>query len=640
MASTSVDGLASGIKYNEIIDAMINADRASTAVMEKRKDTFQARLEAVRGLNTRLLSHQLDLASLSRPTLYTGRTASTSNAAALTATATGQASTGVYQFEVLSVAKASQVATAAQASASTNLGAGTIDLRLGAGAITTVAIDAGSSSLTSIAQAINAKNIGINASVINDSGGARLLLASRDTGTASAITVSAGGALTAAFSGLSTVQAAADAQVRIGSGGGAITLTQSNNTFKDVVQGVTLTAVAAGSSTITVGADTQGVKSAVKTFIESYNGIVQYMKDNAAYDPATNKAGVLFSEGDVRTRFNAVTQSLLQAVPGRPLDAATLTSIGVTIDRQSGKLSLDESVLDAKLAADPSGVSRIFANGGTSSDPGIQFALISDKTKVTAPFAVVITQAASQAKVSGTADLDASTVIGPANRDMTLTVNGRDYQVTLAAGSYTTQQLAAHVQSVFDQAITVAADKVKISLEGDRLAITGSGYGLTSSLQVAGSANSALRLGTAKRFGQDVEGTINGVAASGAGQTLTGATGTTAEGLRMTVTATAPIAAATMTVTKGLAQSASEKVKAMTDGTFGLLAQKQTTLQKTVDTIDKSIAAADIRLQQRRARYTAQFQAMEKSINQSNSLSSFFAGQVKGFENAASAASK
>ena len=75
----------------------------------------------------------------------------------------------------------------------------------------------------------------------------------------------------------------------------------------------------------------------------------------------------------------------------------------------------------------------------------------------------------------------------------------------------------------------------------------------------------------------------------------------------------------------------------MTDGSNGVLIQKQDSLEKTLATLTKSITAADERLATRRKRYQAQFLAMEKSINASNSLSSYITSQIKGFENAAAA---
>ena len=73
----------------------------------------------------------------------------------------------------------------------------------------------------------------------------------------------------------------------------------------------------------------------------------------------------------------------------------------------------------------------------------------------------------------------------------------------------------------------------------------------------------------------------------------------------------------------------------LTDATSGALGQRIDGLNKTVEDMGKQITKADARLEIRRARYTRQFQAMEKSINSANSLGNFLTGQVKGFENAA-----
>ena len=636
-SGTSVSGLSSGIDSASIIDALIKADRSSTSVLEKRRDTFQARLDGVRLLNTRLLSHQLDLASLNAPSLYSARSATSSNNSALTATASSAATAGTYQFEVITLAKAGQVATASQGSASSTIGAGTIALQLGGGAVTNLTIDSANSSLNGIAQAINAAGFGASASVLNDGSGFRLMLTSSATGTANAVSVTGGGGLSGLFSGMSTLQAAADAQLRIGSGGGAVTITQASNTFSGVVQGVELKVSGAGVSTVTVGVDGGNALAAAKRFVSSYNDIVQFMKDNASYDSATNRAGPLFAEGTIRNGVSTITQALLSSSAGGTQSLGTLTAIGVTLDRATGKLVLDETAFQDKMAANPAGVAKVFSNSGTSSDAGVQFGSLTQKTATGSPFVVVTTQAATQPLAPGSADVDGTTVISAANRDLSVKINGRSYQVVLADGSYTGTQLSAHLQTVLDQKITTLADRVKVGFDGARLSLSGLGYGLSSTIQVEGTstANSSLRLSTAIAYGQDVAGTINGVVATGVGQTLTGAAGTTAEGLRLLVTAGAPVAGATVTVAKGLAQLASERVKQMTDGSSGTMANLQTSLDGNVKTLNKSIDAADARLIIRKKRYQSQFLAMEKSIQSSNSLGNYLTGQIKGFENAA-----
>jgi flagellar capping protein FliD len=73
----------------------------------------------------------------------------------------------------------------------------------------------------------------------------------------------------------------------------------------------------------------------------------------------------------------------------------------------------------------------------------------------------------------------------------------------------------------------------------------------------------------------------------------------------------------------------------MTDSTTGALVNLQDSLTSNINTLTKSVDAADARLAIRRTRYQNQFLAMEKSIQSSNSLSNYLTGQIKGFENAA-----
>ena len=67
----------------------------------------------------------------------------------------------------------------------------------------------------------------------------------------------------------------------------------------------------------------------------------------------------------------------------------------------------------------------------------------------------------------------------------------------------------------------------------------------------------------------------------------------------------------------------------------GAFTAKEQGLQASIDKISESITKADARIEQRRARYTRQFQTMERLINQSNSLGNMITGQIKGYENMA-----
>ncbi len=645
MATASVDGLSSGIKWNDIIDAMVKADRASTAVLERRKAGIQAKVDGVRTFNSKMLNLQLDSSGLNRPSLFNTRTASSSNESALSVSATTAATPGTYTFDVVTVARAHQVATTGVASSTSNLGDGTLNIQLGGGITTTLNFAAGSSSLDNIASAINGASLGVTASVVNEGTGAnpfRLIVTSSATGTANAITITPGGNLATGMGTFSTTQAATDARVRVGSGSGAVSVTQSTNVFKDILPGITLTAKQDGVSgvSVTVGSNPGDAKSAIKTFVDTYNGAVQFIADNASYDATSKKAGVLFSESDIRSRFQSITSTLLSPVKNLPIDLATLSSVGITVDRSSGKLVIDEALLDSKMASNPGGVAKIFTNSGTSTDPGIRFAAMNDKTDPTSAFTVDVTQVASQAVTSSTVDVAANVTVDGTNRDLKLTVNGRDYTVALTAGSYTQQQLTDHLQAVLNQKITNNADRIKVSLSSNRISLTSLNYGSGSTIQVDGTstANALLALDATKKFGADVQGRINGTFVIGSGQILRGADGTAAAGLALTVTAAANLNGASVTASKGLIQLVSERLKGLTDSTKGAFTIKEQGLQASIDKITSSITKADERMEQRKVRYTRQFQTMERLINQSNSLGSMISGQIKGFENMAKGA--
>ena len=96
---TGVDGLASGIQTTEIVDALIAAARTSTRNSRTRQTVLSARLEAVQGFNTRMLSAQLDLTSLRAGTVFNSNDRRTSSASSvLTGSANSNAVQGNYSF--------------------------------------------------------------------------------------------------------------------------------------------------------------------------------------------------------------------------------------------------------------------------------------------------------------------------------------------------------------------------------------------------------------------------------------------------------------------------------------------------------------------------------------------------------------
>lgn len=635
---TGVDGLASGIQTTEIVDAMISAARNSTRVQENRMQFLEARLEAVRGFNTRLLSAQLDLTNLRSGSAFGAMTATPSNASVLSASANSTAVQGNYSFQVTQLAQAHQVATKAQASRGADLGAGTLTLQLGSGSPVELNLDADSSSLDDVAAAINAAGAGVSAYVVEQTGAEpfRLIMQSAETGLASEISLTGTGGMESLFNDpiaqtLDTITEAQDAELSMGSGAGALTFSSATNAFSQVIPGVTINAQSLGSSSLSVGRDVSGASSAISTFVESLNGAIDYLNANTEVDPEGENTGILLSETDLRRSLDGVIRELFSAVPGLPQSLNNVTSIGMGLDRNTGRVTLDEAALNARLASDPNGVAKLFNNSGTSSNPGVQFASISSDTNAESPFAIEITQAAEQATTTG-ADVAAGVTIDNSNKAFSLAVNGRSYAMNLAEGTYTRDQLVSHLQTVLNEQVS-NQDQVVVGLNGDQLTLSTSRYGSSSTIDVgSSSANAVLGFATGLRSGQDVAGTINGQAATGTGQILTGNEGD-GKGLSLIVTANAPVASATVNVSVGLGQRLGSRFSLLTDNQNGSITQKENSLTSSITNIDEQIKKVDARLEVRREGLLREFRTMETLIGQLQSQQSFLAGAIDSWSN-------
>ncbi len=636
MPLNSVGGLISGLKTNDIVDAMIKADRAATAVLERKQKTFESRLEAVRSYNTRLLTAQIDSASLKRPSTFRSRIATSSAPTAVTATASSNAVVSSSTIDILAIAKAHQIATPGVANAISSNGAGTFTLQVGNNAAKVISPT--DTSLDGLAQAINLADAGVTASVLNDgsTGGTpyRLVIQSKQTGSANGISISGSGGLTTLFAAPTTLTPAQDASLRIGSGPSAITIGKGSNTVTDVVPGVTLNLISAANGvTIGVAADTALVKPAVKSFVESMNKAIGYLNDNTGFNAETRTGGILQSDTGLRRALDTAMRAFTGVVPGLPLSLNTMSAVGITIDKQTGKLVLDEPLFDAKLAADPTGVANLFLNGGTSSDVGVQIATVSEKTVAGQALAVDITTAAAQARVGSTADITAdgsgNVTIDGTNNTLQLTINGRAVTATLASGIYTRAGVAEQAATAINAQVTSQGDRVVAGLSGNAFDLRTVFFGSAVSLKVTGgSANGVLNLDTSDHSGVNVAGSIAGVAATGSGQVLTGAVGSSAEGMSLSVSVAGPTLGITVTPRKGAAQQISEKLLAMTNGDTGSVTQGQLQLQKSIDQMKEQVAKVDIRLEARRSRYLIRFARMETLLQQYQSQGSFISGQI------------
>lgn len=358
MATITSAGIGSGLNVTELVGQLVAAERAPADNRLKAMETStKAQISAFGSIKSALSGVESALKKLDGAGGLPGRKATVGADAGFTASAGTSAALGAYSVIVEKLATAHKLQSAAAASDS-QIGNGTLTLKVGDGDAFDVTIEAGKGTLADIRDAINAQAAGkgVSATLINGTSGQVLVLNSSTTGSAGALTISAsggnGGLSVLATSGgtMTEVTAAQDAVVQVD----GITRTSSSNTVADLVDGITLNLTKAKPGeafSLEVASDASTLKASMLGFISAYNTALGALRTQSAAGGEGKTAGPL--SGDAAPR--AITASLRNAIGN---NYAELSALGLKT-AVDGSLSLDGTKFDTALAANPGAVKNL-----------------------------------------------------------------------------------------------------------------------------------------------------------------------------------------------------------------------------------------------------------------------------------------
>jgi flagellar hook-associated protein 2 len=364
MAAISFSGLISGLNSGQMIDQLVSAERSQADTYTQQQSDLSAQNHIVTTLSTALASLGTAVEGMKLDSELQLRTASASDshvsvAAAADATATS------HTIRVLDTAVAQVVSSRPLASQDAGvLGAGGVALQVGTGTPVNITWDA-TDSLSSIASRINNANAGVAASVLYDGTSYRLVMTAQSTGKAGSVKYTDSGDNLALSDPVNEKVPARDADLMID----GIEVKRSKNVIDDAIPGVTITAVSKQAASdpdtnVTVAVDSNGLKSMLDSLVSAYNTVVGQINGQLAYTgngTTPQPTNTLFGDSTLR-QLQTSLGSLVTANYG----GADPSTLGLTIG-QDGTLSLDESKLDAAIAADPNAVSKMFVAGGLAS---------------------------------------------------------------------------------------------------------------------------------------------------------------------------------------------------------------------------------------------------------------------------------
>jgi flagellar hook-associated protein 2 len=361
-------GISTGADWNSIINQLLAIERAPLDTLEVREAEIQQQISDYGLLKSAVDTFRSTVEDLTSSTGLAVFSTSTSDESVVTVSADETAAVSSYDIEVNTLASGDKLASTAYTDSNTAVGTGTLSVTVD-GTTMNLTVDGSNNTLAGLRDAINSAsdNPGVTATILNESGGSRLILTSNDTGAANAITVSftdddgndsdASGLSRLFYIGVGgdglaeQVETAQDASLTID----GFTVTSASNSVTGAISGVTVELVAAGSASIGITRDNSGIEEKIQGLVDAYNTILD------EFDAMEQSS--LGRDSSLRRMRQGFVDILNQnaTVDGA---AAYLFEIGITRDRE-GVLSLDSSDLTDALVNDFDRVAQILTDETT-----------------------------------------------------------------------------------------------------------------------------------------------------------------------------------------------------------------------------------------------------------------------------------
>ena len=406
-SANSGTGLGSGIDVNAFVQAALANDQASIAQLQNEQSNINAQSKTLAQITSDLNALQSAVFALNDPLgSLAAESATSSNTAVFTASASSTAVPGAHTIAVNNLATTSSYFTDPVASSSTALGTGSFQVQVGSATPVTITVDSTNNTLDKLTAIINNLGIGVRASVINDANGARLALVSETTGAPGDITVSGN------TTSLNFTKAVTGTNASLVVDGAPISST--SNAVNGVINGVTINLASASpntSATLTVAPDTTQATNALNQFVSAYNTVIKDINAQFAVAPDGSGRGPLEADGSLREAQSALLGAISYSVPGNN-GFVNLQSIGISLNND-GTLRVNQGTLSTNLAGNFSSIQNFLqsSTNGFANNLDSVLTNLSDPSAGTLGLDAKSLQQSSQDLGSNIADLQASLAV-------------------------------------------------------------------------------------------------------------------------------------------------------------------------------------------------------------------------------------
>jgi len=353
---TGTSGFGQGINVQQFVQYALANQQANITALQNQQTSLNTQSAEITKISTDLSNLDNAVFALNDPLgILSSQVATSSNSAVVNATASSTATAGSHSIIVNSLATTSSYYTGALTTTTSTITAGTFQVQVGSNAAATVTVNSTNNTLSQLAATINNQNIGVSASVIQDSNGYRLALVSTASGAPGDITVSGN------TTGLSFTKAITGTNASLVVDG--IPISSASNTVSNVISGVTLSLGSPSPATpvtVNVSPDTTQATSAINNLVSAYNTVITEI--NSQFNVASDGSGggPLETDNSLRDVQAQLLGALSYSVPGNS-GIVNLASIGVNFNND-GTLSVDSSALNSALSSNFSAVQNLLQN--------------------------------------------------------------------------------------------------------------------------------------------------------------------------------------------------------------------------------------------------------------------------------------
>ena len=383
----SSPGVGSGLDINSIVTQLAAVEKQPLVTLQKNASKLQTQLSSFGMVKSQLATLQDAAQNLLATDTWGAKTFTSSSSAAVTGTAGVNASANSFKIRVAQLASVEIYRTKSEFSiqriTGTNgqirertvneLGGSTGQITITSNGVSTPIAVEGTDTLSVIVGKINevTSDTGVVASVTDRSDGQFLKLSKLDV-TDSDFSVTEtmntqrpiSSTNTNAITYVEKIQEASNAEVYINGNDtdtsppySGTKVTSSNNTVADAVPGMTLNLLTKTTSNvqITVGTDTETIKTKIQGFQDAYNTLVGNLQDLTKYDAATKKAGALQADGTAVGLLSLLRSMISSTGPKATYDYAIesqritrLSDVGLQV-QQNGLLATNATKLTNSL---------------------------------------------------------------------------------------------------------------------------------------------------------------------------------------------------------------------------------------------------------------------------------------------------